>query len=50
MRRVKWFLAAFAMGTLFFGCKKEQPAETPPAQSQQPRAQSQGASKFIMRG
>jgi peptidyl-prolyl cis-trans isomerase A (cyclophilin A) len=32
MRRVKWFLAAFAMGTLFFGCKKEQPAETPPAQ------------------
>jgi peptidyl-prolyl cis-trans isomerase A (cyclophilin A) len=32
MRRVKWFLAAFAMGTLFFGCKKEQPAGTPPAQ------------------
>jgi peptidyl-prolyl cis-trans isomerase A (cyclophilin A) len=31
MRRAKWFLAAVAMGILFFGCKaKEQPAETQP--------------------
>src|SRR5260370_39063935 len=29
MRRVKWFVAAIAMGTLFFGCKaKEKTAET----------------------
>lgn len=34
MKRIKWFVAAAVMGTLFFGCKtKEQTAEaTPPAQ------------------
>src|SRR5256885_16424790 len=33
MKRVNWFVAAVAMGTLFLGCKtKEQPAEAPPEQ------------------
>jgi peptidyl-prolyl cis-trans isomerase A (cyclophilin A) len=39
MRRVKWFVAAVAMGTLFFGCKaKEQTAEAPPPEK--PKAEA----------
>src|SRR6266403_1988084 len=39
MKRVKWFIAAIAMGTLFFGCKaKEQTAEAPPPE--QPKAEA----------
>src|SRR5467141_1506582 len=39
MKRVKWFIAAMAMGTLFFGCKaKEQTAEAPPPE--QPKAEA----------
>jgi peptidyl-prolyl cis-trans isomerase A (cyclophilin A) len=38
MRRVKWFFAAVAMGTLFFGCKaKEETAEAPP---EKPKAEA----------
>jgi peptidyl-prolyl cis-trans isomerase A (cyclophilin A) len=37
MKRVKWFVAAVIMGSLFFGCKKEQPAEAPP---EQPKAEA----------
>ena len=37
MKRIKWFVAAAVMGTLFFGCKaKEQTAEAPPPE--QPKA------------
>ncbi len=37
MKRLKWFVAAVVMGTLFFGCKaKEQTAEAPPPE--QPKA------------
>ena len=39
MKRVKWFIGAIAMGTLFFGCKaKEQTAEAPPPE--QPKAEA----------
>jgi peptidyl-prolyl cis-trans isomerase A (cyclophilin A) len=39
MKRVKWFVAAGVMGTLFFGCKaKEQTAEAPPPE--QPKAEA----------
>jgi peptidyl-prolyl cis-trans isomerase A (cyclophilin A) len=39
MRRVKWFVAAVAVGTLFFGCKaKEQTAEAPPPEK--PKAEA----------
>jgi peptidyl-prolyl cis-trans isomerase A (cyclophilin A) len=45
MKRVKWFVIAVAMGTLFFGCKaKEQTAEAPPeqpkAEAAQPKAET----------
>src|SRR6202171_4477 len=44
MQRVKWFVAAIAMGTLFFGCKaKEQTAEAPPPE--QPKAEATAAPK-----
>jgi len=44
MKRVKWFIAAMAMGTLFFGCKaKEQTAEAPPPE--QPKAEAPIAAK-----
>src|SRR5467141_2818795 len=44
MKRVKWFIAAIAMGTLFFGCKaKEQAAEPPPPE--QPKAEATAAPK-----
>src|SRR6266853_128903 len=43
MKRVKWFVTAVAMGTLFFGCKaKEQTAEAPP---EQPKAEATAAPK-----
>jgi peptidyl-prolyl cis-trans isomerase A (cyclophilin A) len=43
MKRVKWFVTAVAMGTLFFGCKaKEQTAEAPP---EQPKAEVAAAPK-----
>ncbi len=39
MRRVKWFVAAIVLGTLFFGCKaKEQTAETQPPEK--PKAEA----------
>src|SRR5712692_1309659 len=39
MKRIKWFVAAAVMGTLFFGCKaKEQTAEAPPPE--QPKAEA----------
>jgi peptidyl-prolyl cis-trans isomerase A (cyclophilin A) len=39
MRRLKWFVAAVAMGTLFFGCKaKEETAEAPPPEK--PKAEA----------
>src|SRR6266851_1161575 len=44
MKRVKWFVAALAVGTLFFGCKaKEQTAEAPPPE--QPQAEATAAPK-----
>src|SRR6266403_3022116 len=44
MKRVKWFVTAGAMGTLFFGCKaKEQAAEPPPPE--QPKAEATAAPK-----
>jgi peptidyl-prolyl cis-trans isomerase A (cyclophilin A) len=44
MKRVKWFVAAAVMGTMFFGCKaKEQTAEAPPAD--QPKAEAPPAPK-----
>src|SRR6266853_2351673 len=44
MKRVKWFVTAVAMGTLFFGCKaKEQAAEPPPPE--QPKAEATAAPK-----
>jgi peptidyl-prolyl cis-trans isomerase A (cyclophilin A) len=49
MKRVKWFVIAVAMGTLFFGCKaKEQTAEAPPpeqpkAEAAQPKAEPPAA-------
>jgi peptidyl-prolyl cis-trans isomerase A (cyclophilin A) len=42
MRRVKWFVAAVAMGTLFFGCKaKEETAEAPPPEKPKAEAPAQ---------
>ena len=39
MNRLKWFVAAVAMGALFFGCKgKEQTAEAPPPEK--PKAEA----------
>jgi peptidyl-prolyl cis-trans isomerase A (cyclophilin A) len=39
MRRIKWFVAAIVLGTLFFGCKaKEQTAETQPPEK--PKAEA----------
>jgi peptidyl-prolyl cis-trans isomerase A (cyclophilin A) len=38
MKRAKWFLVVGGMGLVFFGCKKEQPAEAPPAE--QPKAEA----------
>ena len=44
MKRVKWFVAALAVGTLFFGCKaKEQTAEAPPPE--QPKAEAPATPK-----
>src|ERR1700686_748029 len=44
MKRVKWFVTAVAMGTLFFGCKaKKQTAEAPPPE--QPKAEATAAPK-----
>jgi peptidyl-prolyl cis-trans isomerase A (cyclophilin A) len=44
MKRIKWFVTAVAMGTLFFGCKgKEQTAEAPPPE--QPKAEATSAPK-----
>src|SRR5882757_1124517 len=44
MKRVKWFVTAVVMGTLFFGCKaKEQAAEPPPPE--QPKAEATAAPK-----
>jgi peptidyl-prolyl cis-trans isomerase A (cyclophilin A) len=44
MKRVKWFVAAAVMGTMFFGCKaKEQTAEAPPPE--QPKAEAPPAPK-----
>ncbi len=44
MKRVKWFVAALAVGTLFFGCKaKEQTAEAPPRE--QPKAEAPATPK-----
>ncbi|HEV1995646.1 MAG TPA: peptidylprolyl isomerase [Candidatus Acidoferrum sp.] len=44
MNRVKWFVAAMVMGTLFFGCKaKEQTAEAPPPEK--PKAEAPAAPK-----
>src|SRR6266849_1187340 len=44
MKRVKWFVAALAVGTLFFGCKaKEQTAEAPPPE--QPKAEAPATRK-----
>ena len=44
MRRIKWFVAAAVMGTLFWGCKaKEQTAEAPPPE--QPKAEAPAAPK-----
>ena len=43
MKRIKWFVTAVAIGTLFFGCKaKEQTAEAPP---EQPKAEATAAPK-----
>src|SRR5712664_449643 len=42
MRRVKWFVAAMVLGTLFFGCKaKKQTAETPPPEKPKAEAPAQ---------
>jgi peptidyl-prolyl cis-trans isomerase A (cyclophilin A) len=38
MKRAKWFLVVAGVGILFFGCKKEQPAEAPPPE--QPKAEA----------
>jgi peptidyl-prolyl cis-trans isomerase A (cyclophilin A) len=38
MRRAKWLLVVAGMGLGIFGCKKEQPAEAPPAE--QPKAEA----------
>src|ERR1700731_3441881 len=44
MKRIKWFVTAVAIGTLFFGCKsKEQTAEAPPPE--QPKAEATAAPK-----
>src|SRR6267154_5330584 len=44
MKRVKWFIAAIAMGMLIFGCKaKEQTAEAPPPE--QPKAEAPATPK-----
>jgi peptidyl-prolyl cis-trans isomerase A (cyclophilin A) len=46
MRRVKWFVAAVAMGTLFFGCKaKEETAEAPPPEKPKAEAPAQPKSE-----
>jgi peptidyl-prolyl cis-trans isomerase A (cyclophilin A) len=42
MNRLKWFVAAVAMGALFFGCKgKEQTAEAPPPEKPKAEAPAQ---------
>jgi peptidyl-prolyl cis-trans isomerase A (cyclophilin A) len=42
MRRVNWFLAAVAVGTLFFGCKAKEPtAETQPPEKPKAEAPAQ---------
>ena len=42
MRRVNWFVAAVAVGTLIFGCKaKEQTAETQPPEKPKAEAPAQ---------
>src|SRR5436853_6381306 len=42
MKQVKWFVAAMAMGALFFGCKaKEQTAETQPPEKPKAEAPAQ---------
>jgi peptidyl-prolyl cis-trans isomerase A (cyclophilin A) len=38
MKRAKWFVMLAGMGVVLFGCKKEQPAETPP--QAQPKAEA----------
>ena len=38
MKRAKWVLVFAGMGLAFFGCKKEQPVEAPPAE--QPKAEA----------
>jgi cyclophilin family peptidyl-prolyl cis-trans isomerase len=44
MKRAKWFLIAAGMGLVFFGCKKEQPAEAPPPE--QPKAEAPAPPKM----
>ena len=42
MKRIKWFVAATIMGTLFFGCKaKEQTTEAPPPEQPKAKAPAQ---------
>ena len=42
MKRIKWFVTAAVMGTLFFGCKaKEQTAEAPPPERPKAEAPAQ---------
>ncbi len=41
MKRTKWLVFIGGMGLVFFGCKKEQPAEAPPAE--QPKAEAPAA-------
>jgi peptidyl-prolyl cis-trans isomerase A (cyclophilin A) len=41
MKRTKWLVFIGGMGLVFFGCKKEQPAEAPPAE--QPKAEGPAA-------
>ena len=38
MKRTNWFVLVAGMGLVLFGCKKEQPAEAPPAE--QPKAEA----------
>ena len=44
MKRAKWFLIAAGMGLVFFGCKKEQPAEAPPPE--QPKTEAPAPPKM----
>jgi peptidyl-prolyl cis-trans isomerase A (cyclophilin A) len=41
MKRTKWLVFIGGMGLVFFGCKKEQPAEAPPAEK--PKAEGPAA-------